>query len=218
MNTARRSVSVAVLAALTLSIAAPALASRPAREVTLRELEELLRERERRSGRSRRAEPRRETTQRRPRFSNALVMPVVGVSWDELQDSFGDPRSGRRSHMGIDIFAPRGTEAVAASAGTLTAIDFGERSGRSLWLVGHDGRAYFYAHLEDWARGIYDGKRVSAGDVIGYVGNSGNAASSPTHLHFEVRDGGRVMNPYTVLARAEPAGGSVRMARNRWSD
>ena len=139
-------------------------------------------------------------------------MPVAGVRWDELQDSFGDPRSGGRSHMGIDIFAPRWTEVVAASAGTLTAINFGERSGKSLWLVGHDGRAYFYAHLEEWARGIHDGKRVEAGDVIGYVGNSGNAAGSPTHLHFEVRDSHRVLNPYTVLARAEPARKQVRRA------
>ena len=217
MNTARRSsVAVAVLAALTLSLSAPAFASRPAREVTLRELEELLRERERRAGRSRGAEPRRETTSRRSRASHALVMPVAGVTSDELQDSFGDPRSGGRSHMGIDIFAPRWTEVVAASAGTLTAIDFGERSGRSLWLVGRDGRAYFYAHLQEWARGIYDGKQVVAGDVIGYVGNSGNAAGSPTHLHFEVREQGRVVNPYPVLARAEAIGGPVRVARSRW--
>lgn len=202
-------VTVAVLAVLTLSISAPAFANRPVREVTIRELEELLRERERRSGRSRRAEARRE------HVSHALVMPVAGVTRHELEDSFGDPRSGGRSHMGIDIFAPRWTEVLAASAGTLTAIDFGERSGRSLWLVGQDGRAYFYAHLQDWARGIYDGMRVSAGDVIGYVGNSGNAAASPTHLHFEVRDNGRVMNPYTVLAHAEPVGGAVRIARSR---
>ncbi len=144
-------------------------------------------------------------------------MPVAGVAWDELQDSFGDPRGGGRQHMGIDIFAPRWTKVVAATAGTLTAIDFGERSGRSLWLVGHDGRAYFYAHLQEWANGIYDGMRVARGELIGYVGNSGNAAGSPTHLHFEVRDNGRVVNPYPVLARAETVGGPIRVARgSRW--
>lgn len=117
--------------------------------------------------------------------------------------------------MGIDIFAPRWTEVVAATAGTLTSISTGQRSGRSLWLAGRDGRSYFYAHLQAWAEGIYDGRRVAAGEVIGYVGNSGNASGSAPHLHFEIRDGGRVINPYVSLARAQPVNAPVLMAARR---
>jgi murein DD-endopeptidase MepM/ murein hydrolase activator NlpD len=141
-----------------------------------------------------------------------MVMPVAGVSWDELQDSFGDPRSGGRSHRGIDVFSPRWTEVVAAASGTLTSIGSSGRAGRSLWLVGRDGRSYFYCHLEAWAGGIYDGMRVAPGELIGYVGNSGNASGTPTHLHFEVHQDGRAINPYPVLASAEPTYRTVRVA------
>jgi murein DD-endopeptidase MepM/ murein hydrolase activator NlpD len=184
--------------------------------MTVRELEAWLRRR------SSRVDPRPETrdrsapASRRGAYRSGLVMPVAGVSYHDLQDSFGDPRSGGRSHMGIDIFAPRWTAAVACVDGYVTAIDNGARAGRSLWLVGNDRRAFFYAHLQQWADGIYDGMPVRAGEVIGYVGNSGNAAGSPTHLHFETRDrGGNTVNPYHVLVRAEPVDRPIQVARNR---
>ena len=145
--------------------------------------------------------------------SGPLLMPVASVTWDDLRDSFGDPRSGGRSHRGIDIFAPRWTEVVAVTEGTLTEVVEGGRAGRSLWLAGWDGRSYFYGHLEAWARGVADGVTVEAGEVVGYVGNSGNAAGLPTHLHFEVHDGGRALNPYPVLAGARPVQGHRRTAR-----
>lgn len=179
------------------------------REVSIGELEALLRERERRSRSS------RGKSTAPPRRTQSFVMPVAGVDWDELQNSFGDPRSGGRRHMGIDIFAPRWTEVLAATSGTLTAIDFGQRSGRSLWLVGRDGRSYFYAHLQAWAEGVSEGMSVAPGERIGYVGNSGNASGSPTHLHFEIRDRGRAVNPHPILARAEPVGASGQVASNR---
>jgi murein DD-endopeptidase MepM/ murein hydrolase activator NlpD len=140
-------------------------------------------------------------------------MPVAGVRWEELRDSFGDPRSGGRSHRGIDIFAPRWTEVVAVTEGTLADVAVGGRAGRSLWLVGSDGRSYFYGHLQAWAPGISDGVTVQPGEVVGYVGNSGNAAGLPTHLHFEVHDGDRAINPYPVLASAQPVEGNRRTAR-----
>ena len=145
--------------------------------------------------------------------SAPLLMPVAGVTWDDLRDSFGDPRSGGRSHRGIDIFAPRWTEVVAVTEGTLTEVVHGGRAGRSLWLVGWDGRSYFYGHLEAWARGVGDGMTVEAGEIVGYVGNSGNAAGLPTHLHFEVHDGGRALNPYPVLAGARPVEATRQTAR-----
>lgn len=131
-------------------------------------------------------------------------MPVVGVLWHDLQDSYGDPRSGGRSHQGVDIFAPRWTEAVAVMDGTIADIGNGGLGGRSIWLRGNDGRSYYYAHLEQWADGIRRGARVRAGELIAFVGNSGNARSTATHLHFEVREGNRTVNPYYALADARP--------------
>jgi peptidoglycan LD-endopeptidase LytH len=183
--------------------------------VVLREIEILIRDRERHlpdpppewpDERRRPPAPRREGGQ------GPLVMPVVGVTPHDLRDSFGDPRSGGRRHRGIDIFAPRWTEVVAVADGTLASIAQGGLAGRSLWLAGDDGRSYFYGHLEAWARGIEEGMPVAPGEIVGYVGNSGNAAGLPTHLHFEVHDGDGAVNPYPVLARAEPIGPSRRVA------
>lgn len=194
-------------------------ARRRVAEWTLRELGRVIRERHRRS-RSRPQEwpdqPRgRPSPRPREGFDDPLVMPVVGVRWEELGDSFGDPRSGGRRHRGIDIFAPRWTDVVAAADGSLTSIGSAGRAGRALWLVGRNGRSYFYGHLQAWAGGIYDGMRVAPGHLIGYVGNSGNAAGLPTHLHFEIHEYGRAINPYPVLANAEPAYGPARTASRR---
>lgn len=230
MRTARRSVVTAVCSLLLMqSLSSIAFAdrrdldgdaSRPSRRVSLSELEALLQKHRRKSrhGRSTNTALRAPSGFRQTRPSSGLVVPVSGVAWHDLRDTFGDPRSGGRSHMGIDIFAPRWTEVLAVAAGTLTAIDFGERSGRSLWLIGHGGHSYFYAHLQDWAKGLYEGKRVTPGQLIGYVGNTGNASAAPTHLHFEIRDNGRAVNPYPVLARAEGIKEPIRVARGRGSD
>jgi len=186
-------------------------------ELVVRGVEAMIRERQRRS-RSKPErwpdEPRqRRIPQQRDDFPDSLVMPVAGVRWEELRDSFGDPRSGGRRHLGIDIFARRWTEVLAVMDGSLTSIGHGARAGRSMWLVGADGRSYFYGHLEAWAEGIHEGMRVAPGEPIGYVGNSGNARGLPTHLHFEVREDGRAVNPYPVLASAEPT--DVRVASRR---
>ena len=176
--------------------------------VALRELGTLIK------GRGWPGETRRPPAPRdRGRGSHPLLMPVAGVTWDELRDSFGDPRSGGRAHRGIDIFAPRWTEVVAVTRGTLTDVVEGGRAGRSLWLVGDDGRSYFYGHLQDWAGGISDGLDVEPGEIVGYVGNTGNAAGLPTHLHFEVHDGAGAVNPYPVLASAQPVQANRRTAR-----
>jgi murein DD-endopeptidase MepM/ murein hydrolase activator NlpD len=191
-----------------------------AKGVAVGELERILmeraRERERQSRRypepsrepqSRPYPERRDPAPRYPdRYGWDLVMPVVGVEFRQVSDSYGDPRSGGRSHRGVDIFAPRWTEVVAVTWGRIDSIGNGGLGGRTIWLRGEDGRSYYYAHLEDWARGLRQGMSVSPGQLIGYVGNSGNAATTPTHLHFEVRDGrGGSVNPYYVLADARPS-------------
>lgn len=193
-------------------------AGRAVARVVFREIGILLRDR----GRHSRPSPERWPESPRPRRrpggrADDLVIPIAGVRWEDLRDSFGDPRSGGRRHRGIDIFAPRWAEVVAATSGTLTAIGYGGLAGRSLWLVGDDGRSYFYGHLEAWPADVRDGMEVVPGELIGYVGNSGNAAGLPTHLHFEVHEDGRALNPYAVLANASPVYGDGRMASRRSS-
>jgi murein DD-endopeptidase MepM/ murein hydrolase activator NlpD len=134
---------------------------------------------------------------------STLVMPVVGHSPEKLYDSWGDPRDGgRRRHRGIDIFAPRGTQVVAVTDGYIGYIGNWGKGGRSLWLTTEDGVSFYYAHLDRWASGIYEGMSVRKGDIIGYVGNTGNAVTTPPHLHFAVLQNEEAVNPYPVLRRA----------------
>ena len=99
-----------------------------------------------------------------------IEMPVFGVSPEELQNTFGAPRDGgRRRHRGIDIFAPKGTPAIAASSGQISFIGTQSKAGKCVWLVNDSGVSFFYAHLDRWAAGLYEGKQVRAGDVVGYV-------------------------------------------------
>lgn len=109
--------------------------------------------------------------------------PVAGPAW--WIDDWHAPRSGGRLHQGLDIFAPRGTPLVAAADGVVTQKYVGALPGISVEITGERGVQYFYAHLEDWAKGLELGQEVKMGQVIGYVGNTGNAISTPPHLHFE---------------------------------
>lgn len=128
----------------------------------------------------------------------SFVFPVAGPH--SYIDSFGAPRGGRR-HQGIDIFAPYGTPVVACVDGRVR-ISYSRLGGKSIWLHGNDGNSYYYAHLSGFA--VSSGTKVSAGRVIGYVGNSGNARGGAPHLHFEIRlGGGRVINPYPILRAAD---------------
>lgn len=113
----------------------------------------------------------------------ALPFPVRGSGPGAVGSFFGDPRdAGRRRHEGVDIFARRSTPLIAVADGVATTRR-NSLGGNTVWLRG--GRArYYYAHLEQAA---FEGRlRVSVGDVLGYVGNSGNASSTPPHLHFAV--------------------------------
>jgi murein DD-endopeptidase MepM/ murein hydrolase activator NlpD len=143
--------------------------------------------------------------QNRP--SSSFVIPVRGVGHRDLVDSFGDSRGGgARTHEGIDIFAPRGTPVVAATSGTIARISTTERGGLCLWIYSDSGYDFYYAHLDRWRPGLAAGDRVKAGEVVGYVGNSGNAANGRCHLHFEIRDGDSPLNPYSVLTNRERYG------------
>ncbi len=132
-----------------------------------------------------------------PSSIKGFVFPVAGPH--SFSNDWGAPRVGHR-HQGCDIMAAKGTAAVACVSGVVRTSE-GGRQGHAIWLHGDDGTSYFYAHLSGYAVG--SGTRVSAGQVIGYVGNTGNASGGAAHLHFEVHPGGGgAVNPYPILRAA----------------
>ena len=114
-------------------------------------------------------------------------------------DDYGAPRSGGRTHEGIDIFAPRGRTNVAVVDGTIVHR-FDAAGGNTIWLTDAKGHRYVYFHLDRFEGAP---RAVKAGDVIGYTGDTGNAVG--VHTHFEIRpNGGASINPYGTLLQACP--------------
>lgn len=125
--------------------------------------------------------------------SATLLCPVPGA---RFMNDWGFPRSGGRFHEGNDLFAPRGTPALATVGGTVVQTT-GAIGGKQVKLTGDDGASYYYTHLDAFG----GAGRVEAGAVVGYVGSTGNAAGGPTHVHFEVHPGaGTAVNPYPRIA------------------
>lgn len=138
-----------------------------------------------------------------PLNGTLLRIPVVGIRAYDLDDSWHAPRDGgNRVHKGIDIFAPRGTEVVAVADGIVSYIGDQKLGGHCLWLTTENGASFYYAHLDRWAPGLYEGMEVQAGDLLGFVGNTGNAKYTPSHLHFGVNESDEMVNPYPLLTRA----------------
>lgn len=117
-----------------------------------------------------------------------LTLPVEGIDRDRLYDSFDDPRSGGRVHHAIDIMAPRGTPIFAVEDGTIARLDDSQAGGGIVVYQYGSSRdfVYYYAHLEKWADGLQEGARVGRGQVLGYVGTTGNAPPDAPHLHFAI--------------------------------
>ena len=142
-----------------------------------------------------------------------LVFPVRGVDPASLVDTFTAPRGTERVHNAVDIMAARGTPVVAVADGTVGRLGSGGAGGIAVYLVDAGGRyAYYYAHLDRLAAGLAEGQHVRAGDVLGYVGSTGNAPPGAPHLHFAVYDvagakrlfGGRPINPVPLWRRELP--------------
>jgi murein DD-endopeptidase MepM/ murein hydrolase activator NlpD len=121
-------------------------------------------------------------------LSGEYVFPVVGGA--RFSDDFGGPRADTGFHQGIDLFAPDGTPVVALHDGTLFLVGWNRLGGRRIWLDDGHGNLFYYAHLSGFAPLARDGAVVKAGDVIGFVGDSGDAQGTPFHLHLEIHPGG----------------------------
>jgi murein DD-endopeptidase MepM/ murein hydrolase activator NlpD len=130
---------------------------------------------------------------------SSIPVPVDGVAPARLVNTWGADRDGGRRHQGIDIFAPRGTPVRSATEGIIETKGMRGLGGLVVIVIGPGGYRHYYAHLEDVAAQAV-GEWVHAGEIIGYVGNSGNAAVSSPHLHYGIyTPAGRPVNPYTFL-------------------
>jgi murein DD-endopeptidase MepM/ murein hydrolase activator NlpD len=125
--------------------------------------------------------------------SGSWACPAPGSAF---VDTFGAPRSGGRRHQGNDMMAPRGSPITAVVAGSVS-YSVGGLGGNQIWLHGNDGNTYFYAHLDSY---VGPPRSVSLGELIGRVGDTGNARGGPTHLHFEIHPGGGgAIDPYPTI-------------------
>ncbi|MDZ7779723.1 MAG: M23 family metallopeptidase [Gemmatimonadota bacterium] len=134
------------------------------------------------------------------RLEAQLTFPVDGHGVRAVQSRFGVPREGgRRSHNGVDIFAPRGTPVLAAAEGRVRRVEVTNLGGKVVWLRDPARNAnLYYAHLD--SQHVSDGQRVASGDTVGFVGNTGNARTTPPHLHFGLyRRGEGPVDPFPFL-------------------
>jgi murein DD-endopeptidase MepM/ murein hydrolase activator NlpD len=129
--------------------------------------------------------------------SPSLQFPVSGRDASSIGSLYGDARdAGRRRHEGLDIFARRGTPVLAAANGVVRSTRSNRLGGNVIWLRDEFGRSHYYAHLDRQV--VRRGQRVFAGDTIGFVGNTGNARTTPPHLHFGIYQGGS-FDPFPAL-------------------
>jgi len=137
-----------------------------------------------------------------------LIIPVSGVKPDQLLDTFADARSEGRVHDAIDIPAPAGTPVLAAADGEIIKLFQSERGGTTIYQLSNDRKlVFYYAHLQRYADGLAPGKFVKQGDVVAYVGDTGNAGAGNFHLHFSIAIvadpkrywEGTNINPYPLL-------------------
>ena len=139
-----------------------------------------------------------------------LLMPVQGIPRAALQDTFNDARSQGRVHDAIDIMAPRNTPVLAVEAGRIVKLFTSDRGGLTIYQFDPtETYCYYYAHLDHYAPGLHEAMQVTRGQVIGYVGFTGNASPEGPHLHFAITRlppqknwwQGEALNPYPILRR-----------------
>jgi murein DD-endopeptidase MepM/ murein hydrolase activator NlpD len=138
----------------------------------------------------------------------AMIIPVAGATRSAIHDMFNDARGGRR-HEAIDIMAPTGTPVIATDEGVVKKLFTSKPGGLTVYQFDPDQRfCYYYAHLDRYAPGLHEGQQLKRGEVLGYVGTTGNAPKNAPHLHFALirldKDRrwwkGTYVNPYPYLA------------------
>lgn len=144
-----------------------------------------------------------------PLMARNLMMPLDGVKQSDILDTFNQGRSGGRRHEATDIMAPRGAPIRAVGDGTIKKLFFSKAGGNTIYEFDPQGiYCYYYAHLDRYADGLQEGMAVKKGDLIGYVGSTGDAAANAPHLHFAIFKlgpdkkwwQGEAVNPYPVLS------------------
>ncbi len=137
-----------------------------------------------------------------------LIIPVAGVTKDQLIDTFTDARSEGRVHDAIDIPAPQGTPVLAVADGEIVKLFQSDKGGTTIYQLSSDRQLiYYYAHLQGYRDGLTEGQFVRQGEVIGFVGDTGNAGPGNYHLHFSIAIvsdpkrywEGTNVNPYPLL-------------------
>ncbi len=149
------------------------------------------------------------TTQEVPRasFDRKLLFPLKDFSRASLRDNFEDSR-GKRRHDALDIMAPRGTRVVAVDEGRVAKLFKSAAGGITVYQFDRDEKyIYYYAHLDSYAQGLAEGMLLKPGDLVGFVGSTGNAPAHAPHLHFTIFElgpdkkwwKGTAINPYPYL-------------------
>lgn len=115
----------------------------------------------------------------------SLTVPVAGLPLSQVHSTFGAPRSHGRRHQGADLFSPAGTPVISACRGRVARVGVDALGGNVVWVMGEGRSLYYYAHLREPST-LVVGQRLGPGDIIGSVGNTGNALTTPPHLHFGI--------------------------------
>jgi len=145
---------------------------------------------------------------RDPDAPRPMIVPVAGIARSAMRDMF-DQMRGNHRHEAIDIMAPRGTPVIAADDGVVQKLFTSVQGGLTVYEFDPDQRfCYYYAHLDRYAAGLHEGQPLRAGEVLGYVGTTGNAPKDTPHLHFALIRldpdrrwwKGTYVNPYPLLA------------------
>ncbi|WP_296952545.1 M23 family metallopeptidase [uncultured Massilia sp.] len=139
-----------------------------------------------------------------------LMVPVEGIAFAQLSDNYDQPRGRERHHEALDIMAPKGTPVRATADGKVAKLFTSKPGGLTVYQFDPTEKyAYYYAHLDRYADGLQEGATLKRGDLVGYVGSTGNADPNAPHLHFAVFEltpekqwwKGTPVNPYPLLAR-----------------
>ncbi|GAB3506800.1 M23 family metallopeptidase [Pseudoxanthomonas daejeonensis] len=133
---------------------------------------------------------------------SSLPVPVQGVAPGQIAATFGAPRGADREHAGIDIFAARGTPVSSTTRGVVLSIRERGLGGRQVWVLGPAGERHYYAHLDDWSPALAEGDVILPGTRIGTVGNTGNARTTPPHLHYGIYGEDGALDPLPRMRAA----------------